>query len=53
MKPSTQDGLLRLGICVGGQASRTDLITLLWGRKRSLLRRISAADDWGPMPPVA
>ncbi|MDQ6880419.1 MAG: hypothetical protein M3082_22480 [Candidatus Dormibacteraeota bacterium] len=53
MKPSIRDGLLRQGICVGGHASRADLIALLWGRKRSLLRRISATGDWGPARPVA
>ena len=53
MAPATRDALLRLGICVGGNATRKDLIAVLWGRKRSLLRRIKAAGDWGPARPVA
>jgi hypothetical protein len=53
MAPSTRDTLLQLGICVGGDASRRDLIERLWDRKRSLLRRLSSAGDWGPMRPVA
>jgi hypothetical protein len=51
--PSTRDALLQLGICAGGDASRRDLIEHLWGRKRTLMRRMSALGDWGPMPPVA
>jgi hypothetical protein len=49
----TRDALLQLGICVGGEASRSDLIQRVWGRKRALLRQVGALDDWGPMQPVA
>ena len=49
----TRDALLQLGICVGGEASRRDLVERVWGRKRALLRQVSALDDWGPMQPVA
>jgi hypothetical protein len=50
---ATRDALLQLGICVGGEASRRDLIAQVWGRKRALLRRVRALDDWGPLQPVA
>jgi hypothetical protein len=50
---ATRDALLQLGICVGGEASRRDLIERVWGRKRALLSQVSALDDWGPMQPVA
>jgi hypothetical protein len=50
---ATRDALLQLGFSVGGEASRRDLIERVWGRKRALLRRLSALDDWGPMQPVA
>jgi hypothetical protein len=50
---STRAALLQLGICVGGEASRRDLIERVWGRKRALLRQVSGLDDWGPMQPVA
>lgn len=50
---ATRDALLQLGICVGGEATRRDLIERVWGRKRALLRQMSALDDWGPMQPVA
>jgi hypothetical protein len=53
MTPATREALLQLGICVAGEASRRDLIQRLWGRKRSLLRQMSALGDWGPMQPVA
>ena len=53
MLPDTRETLLQLGICVGGDASRRDLIERVWGRKRTLLRQMSALDDWGPMQPVA
>lgn len=53
MAPSTRDALLQLGICVGSNASRRDLIERLWGRKRSLRRQMGALGDWGPMRPVA
>ena len=53
MLPDTREALLQLGICVGGDASRRDLIERVWGRKRTLLRQMSALDDWGPMQPVA
>jgi len=49
----TRDALLQLGICVGGEASRKDLVERVWGRKRALLRQLSALDDWAPMRPVA
>jgi len=51
--PATREALLQLGICVTGDASRRDLIKRLWGRKRSLLRQMSALGDWGPVQPVA
>lgn len=50
---ATRDALLQLGICVGGEASRKDLIERVWGRKRALLGQVSALDDWGPLQPVA
>lgn len=50
---ATRDALLQLGICVGGEASRRDLIERVWGRKRALLRQLGGALDWGPMQPVA
>jgi hypothetical protein len=50
---ATRDALLQLGIRVGGEASRRDLIERVWGRKRALLRQVSAMDDWGPLQPVA
>ena len=50
---ATRDALLQLGICVGGEASRRDLIERVWGRKRALLRQLSALDDRGPLQPVA
>lgn len=53
MSPSTRDALARLGICVGGDAQRKDLIERLWDRKRSLLSRMSAIGDRGPMRPGA
>jgi hypothetical protein len=53
MAPSTRDALLELGICVGGGASRRDVIERLWGRKRSLIRQMSAFGDWDPTQPVA
>ena len=53
MPPSTMEALLALGICVAGDASRSDLIERLWGRKRSLLRQMNELGDWGPARPVA
>jgi len=53
MAPSTLDAMVQLGICAGGGASRMELIERLWGRKRTLLRQMSALGDWGPMRPVA
>jgi hypothetical protein len=53
MPPATREALLQIGIVVGGSASRKDLIEGLWGRKRSLLRQMSALGDWGPARPVA
>lgn len=53
MGPSTREALLQLGICVGGDASRKDLIERLWDRKRTLLRQMSGLDDGGPLRPVA
>jgi hypothetical protein len=53
MPPATRQALLHLGICVGGEASRKDLIERVWERKRALLRQISEHDDWGPLQPVA
>ena len=53
MSLSTREALLLLGICIAGDASRRDLIERLWGRKRSLLRQMSAVAGWGPMQPVA
>jgi hypothetical protein len=53
VEATTRDALLQLGICVSGEASRRDLIERVWGRKRALLRQVSALDDWGPMQPVA
>ena len=53
VEAATRDALLQLGICVGGEASRRDLIARVWSRKRALLRQMSALDDWGPMQPVA
>ena len=52
MTPSTREALAQIGISVG-DATRRDLIERLWGRKRSLLRQMSAVDDWGPFQPVA
>lgn len=49
MAPSTRDALLQLGICVGGGASRRDVIERRWGRKRSLIRQMSARRP-GPDP---
>jgi hypothetical protein len=53
MPAGTRDALVQLGICVGGEASRKILIERLWGRKRSLLTKMSALDDSGQLPPVA
>jgi hypothetical protein len=53
MATSTRDALLQLGICVGGDASRRDLIEQVWGRKRALLRQVSANGDGGPLQPAA
>jgi hypothetical protein len=53
MTPSTREALAQIGISVAGDATRRDLIERLWGRKRSLLRQMSAVDDWGPFQPVA
>jgi hypothetical protein len=53
VEAATRAALLELGICVGGEASRRDLIERVWGRKRALLRQMSAPDDWGPLQPVA
>jgi hypothetical protein len=53
VEAATRDALLQLGICVGGEASRRDLIERVWGRKRALLRQMSALDNWGPLQPVA
>jgi hypothetical protein len=53
MATSTREALLQMGICVGGDASRRDLIERLWGRKRSLLRQMSSLGDRGPSQPVA
>jgi hypothetical protein len=53
VEEATRHALLQLGICVGGEASRRDLIERVWGRKRALLRQMSALDDWGPLQPVA
>jgi hypothetical protein len=53
MPQSTRDALLQLGICVGGDASRRDIIERLWGRKRSILRQMSSLSNWGPTQPVA
>jgi hypothetical protein len=51
--PSTRAALLQLGISVAGDASRKDLVERLWGRKRSLRRRLTALGDGGPLLPVA
>jgi hypothetical protein len=51
--PSTKEALAQIGISVAGDATRKDLVELLWGRKRSLLRQINAVNDWGPFQPVA
>jgi hypothetical protein len=51
--PATLEGLAGLGIGVDPNASRRDVIERLWGRKRALLRQMSAVGDWGPMQPVA
>jgi hypothetical protein len=53
LAPSTREALAQIGICVAGDATRRALIERLWGRKRSLLRQMSAVDDWGPFQPVA
>jgi hypothetical protein len=53
VEETARHALLQLGICVGGEASRRDLIERVWGRKRALLRQMSALDDWGPLQPVA
>ncbi len=53
MPHTTREALLQLGICVGGDASRRDLIERVWGRKRNLLRQMSAFDNRGPLQPVA
>ena len=53
VEAATRGALLQLGICVSGASSRRDLIERVWGRKRALLRQVSALDDWGPMQPVA
>jgi hypothetical protein len=51
--PSTKEALAQIGISVAGDATRKDLVELLWGRKRSLLRQINAVNHWGPFQPVA
>ncbi|HEY8634919.1 MAG TPA: hypothetical protein VIO34_08150 [Candidatus Dormibacteraeota bacterium] len=51
--PATRVAVVRLGICVAGDASRRDLIERLWSRKRSVLRQMSATNNWGPFQPVA
>jgi hypothetical protein len=51
--PATRTALVQIGIFVGGEASRKEIIERLWGRKRSLLRRMGALGDWGPLGPVA
>jgi hypothetical protein len=53
MPPATRESHLHLGICVGGEASRKDLIARVWARKRTLLRQMAAVDNWGPPQPVA
>ncbi|HVD46766.1 MAG TPA: hypothetical protein VNG70_05740 [Candidatus Limnocylindria bacterium] len=53
LAPSTKVALAQIGICVGGDATRRDLIERLWSRKRSLLRQAKAINDWGPFQPVA
>ena len=53
MTASTRDALTQLGICVGGDPSRKDLVEALWGRKRALRRQMIVRGDWGPMQPVA
>ena len=53
MVASTRNALLELGICVGGEASRRDLVERLWSRKRALLQQMSALGEWGPTQPVA
>jgi hypothetical protein len=50
---STRVAMMQIGLVVSGQASRRDLIERLWGRKRTLLRRLSLVGDRGPMQPVA
>jgi hypothetical protein len=51
--PATRVAVVRLGICVAGDASRRHLIERLWSRKRSVLRQMSATNNWGPFQPVA
>jgi hypothetical protein len=53
ISPATRAAMLEVGLVVSGRASRKDLIDRLWGRKRSLLRQVGSAGDWGPMQPVA
>jgi hypothetical protein len=53
MAPATRYALMQLGICVGGDASRRDLVERVWGRKRALLRQMSAIGDLSPLQPVA
>jgi len=51
--PATRVAVVRLGICVAGDASRRDLIERLWSRKRSLLRQLNSTNDWSTFRPVA
>jgi hypothetical protein len=51
--PATRVALVQLGICVAGDALRTDVIERLWGRKRSLLRQMGSTNNRGPFQPVA
>jgi len=53
LSPHAWEELLQLGIRVGGDATRRDLVERAWGRKRALLRQMSALDDRGPQLPVA
>jgi hypothetical protein len=45
------DQLRALGLSLGREPRREELIAELWGRKRPLMRQLYAFDD--PMPPCA
>ncbi|HZK73684.1 MAG TPA: hypothetical protein VFD88_06760 [Clostridia bacterium] len=53
LAPLTRDALTQVGIRVGGDASRKELVEALWGRKRALLRQVNSTGDRGPLQPVA